>query len=407
MTTPTPATSSTHPQSTKSPRDGGQLSLLRNSSLLVLGIGHGMVDLCGTILPIFYPMLIGALGLSYASVAALTTVQSVTSSVSQPFLGWLSDRVGSRAVAPLSVLLAAGSIALVGFAPRYEALLVLVALMGLGIGSYHPQGAKAASILGGRWRTTGLSIYMFFGTAGLSIAPLLSSMVLVPAGLRSTALLIIPGLLVGLMLFATMGRVDRAVTVRAKVSQEITPISIAWGGVIALGVVITIRSWVEYGILAFLPLLYSSRGEPGEMVGGTLSLIMLMMGVGTVGGGWIADKVGKVRTLAVTFLAMSLVVHLFLSTSGAAATMLAVLMGFLMGCPSTITLAAVQEILPSRMGMASGLAISLGMIMGGVGVWILGVLADNYGLLLSMESMVLAALLACGAALLLPKQKAS
>lgn len=221
-----------------------QRSLLTNQPLLATGAGHLSVDLSANTPPIFYPLLVSSLGLSYGAVGVLSMVQSITSSLSQPFFGWLVDRAGSRWLAPLSVLCAALSIAVLGFAPSYEALLLVVAVMGLGVGAFHPHGAKVASLIGGRWRTTSLSIYIVMGTA-----------------------------------------------------------------------------------------------------------------------------------------------------------VLASLVGVLGGCPQTVTMVAAQEALPGRMAMASGLASSLGMIMGGIGVAFLGVMADRIGLHASMEAMVIAVAVAAVASL--------
>lgn len=380
--------------------DDGQLSLLRNGHLLALGIGHCAVDLCANILPVFYPMLAAAFSLTYASVGALMTVQSTAASISQPLFGWLVDRFGSRALAPLSVLAAAAAIALVGFVPGYYGLLMVVAGLGLASGAWHPQGAKAATILGGRWRTTALSIYILLGTAGYASGPLLAAVVLLPAGIRSSVVLLVPSLLVGLLLLATTRRVDRLVMARGEMAPKVGGAPVAWAEVVALGSVIVIRAWVSFGILVFLPLLYAERGESSRLTGEVLFLVLLMEGTGTAVGGWLADSIGRRVTMVVSFLLLGPALHFFVAATGPVVVPLALATGLLMGASIIITLVAAQEMLPSRMGMASGIAISLNQIMGGAGVALQGLLADRYGLLFSMEILVVASLVAAGASLI-------
>ena len=380
----------------------GQFSLLRNGPLLAMGVGHGAVDLCANILPIFYPLLLVTLNLSYASVAALTTVQFAASSLSQPFFGWFADRFGSRIVAPASVLAAAAAIGLVGFTSNYYMLMLLVALLGLGVGAYHPQGAKAAAILGGRWRTTSLSIYMLFGNAGYSLGPLLAATVLVPAGLRSSSLLLIPGLMATLLLLGFTRRVDRVVMFGGTTVRKGGGASTSRAGIAAVGGVIVIRAWLAYGVIAFLPLLYAARGADATRTGEMLFLFIIMEGVGTAAGGWLADRIGRKPTMVVSFLLVAPLMHFFLAADGAAAAILALALGLMLGASVTITLVAVQEILPSRMGVASALAISLNQIMGGVGVAIQGVVADQYGLMVAMEILVGITLLAAVASAAVP-----
>jgi FSR family fosmidomycin resistance protein-like MFS transporter len=79
--------------------------------------------------------------------------------------------------------------------------------------------------------------------------------------------------------------------------------------------------------------------------------------------------------------------------------------GLLLGGPLTVTLAAAQEVLPSRMGMVSGIAISVAMVMGGVGVGIQGALADRIGLNGSLEMMVFGAAIAAVASFFIANRR--
>lgn len=381
---------------------GSALSLLRNGSLLTMGVGHGMVDLCANILPVFYPVLLVALNLSYASVAALTTVQFAAAALSQPFFGWFADRFGTRLVAPISVMAAVLGIGLVGFAPSYLMLVLLVALLGLGVGAYHPLGAKAAAILGGRWRTTSVSIYMLFGNAGYAIGPLLAATVLVPAGLSSSSVLLVPGVLATALLIAITPRVDRVVGYGASAIKKGGGAAVSRLGIAAVGTIIVMRAWIAYGVIAFLPLLYAARGEDAMRTGQVLFMFIIMEGVGTAVGGWLADRIGRRPVMLVSFVLVAPVVHFFLMSDGIAASVLAMGLGVLVGSSNTTTLVAVQEILPSRMGLASALAISLNQIMGGLGVGIQGVMADQYGLVTAMELLVGITLVAALASLWIP-----
>ncbi len=369
-------------------------SLLRNRSLLALGLGHGVVDYCANTLPLFYPLLVTTLGLSYGSVAALSTVQTFASSLSQPFFGWVSDRIGSRWLASASVLAAGICIALAGFAPGYSSLVLLVAMLGLAVGAWHPQGAKNASIIGGAWRTTSLSIYMVISNIGLSAAPLITATVLVPAGLRSTTLLLVPGVVAAWMVMGALRHIDAPATSKPVQGSVAKDPAVAWLGVAALGVALIVRSWIEYALMALVPLLYAARAEAPDQAGKVLFMMLIMEGTGTVVGGWMADSVGRRITLVLSYLFLVPGVHFFLGASGSSAFLMAMVVGLLLGSPLTLTLAAAQEVLPSRMGMVSGIAISVAMVMGGVGVGIQGALADRMGLDASLETMVFGAALA-------------
>ncbi|HEX9017192.1 MAG TPA: MFS transporter [Chloroflexota bacterium] len=366
--------------------DTGQLAVLRDARLIALGIGHGMVDMCASTLPIFYPLLASALGLNYGATSTLMTTQSTASALGQPFFGWLTDRFGTRTIAAASVLTATIAIALVGFAPSYLSLLLVMALLGLAVGAYHPQGAKAASILGGRWRASSMSVYLILGNGGYALGPLVAATIMAPIGLQATPLLLVPAVPIAAWLFANGSRVDAAVRQHSSTVHRIEDGPIPWFGVTALGIVIVSRSWLEAGMTAFLPLLYAARQEDRLLAGQALFLMFLMQGPGTVAGGWLADRVGRKPTIIAAFVLMVPTVKLFVGMTGASALLLAPAYGLLIGASATITILAAQELLPSRMGVASGIATSLSMIMGGVGVGLQGVLADRLGL----EPVVLA-----------------
>lgn len=394
------------PLAPASPGDNrSQASLVRDLRLLALGAGHGTVDFCANVLPVFYPLLAGALGLNYGATSTLMTAQSASSAIGQPFFGWLADRFGTRLIASVSVLGAAAAIALVGFAPSYFTLLIVVAVLGLSVGAYHPQGAKAAAILGGRWRASSLSVYLILGNVGYSLGPLVGATLLVPMGVTSTAVVLIPAVLMAALLFANGGRVDRAVWKHAAKARLDARVPIPWLSVIALGGVIVARAWIESGLAAFLPLLYAARGEQAALAGETLFLAFLLQGPGTVAGGWLADRIGRKPTIIASFLLLAPAMKLFLDMHGASVLLMAPVIGILIGMSATITILAAQELMPSRMGVASGVATCLSTIMAGVGVATQGVMADRYGLEPVMGIIAAIALVAAVASAAIPKRR--
>ncbi len=405
MTTTTSGAGRTSVALGEPPETESQLSLLRDLRLIVVGAGHGAVDFCATVMPVFYPLLAGALGLNYGATSALMTAQSTSSALGQPFFGWLADRFGTRLIASVSVLVAVSALALVGFAHSYYALLLVVALLGLAIGAYHPQGAKAAAILGGRWRASSLSVYLTLGNVGYSLGPLIAATVLVPRGLRSTLFLMIPAVLVVALLFSNAERVDRAVKAHSATIHLEDHGPVSWLGMVALAAVIALRAWVESGLGAFLPLLYAARAEAPTLAGETLFLMFVMEGPGTAVGGWFADRVGRKPTIIAGFLLLVPSIHLFLGLNGNSAMALAPIIGLLIGVSATITILAAQEVMPSRMGVASGVATSLSTIMGGLGVALQGILADRYGLDLAMWILVAVALFAAVSSAAIPKRR--
>src|SRR5438046_10367963 len=93
---------------------------LRNGRLLTLMLGHFTVDSYVGVIPVLYPLLIGRFHLSLATVGLVSLAYGGTAAISQPLLGLLADRFGTRltglalawTAAPFSAVAFSGSSAL-------------------------------------------------------------------------------------------------------------------------------------------------------------------------------------------------------------------------------------------------------------------------------------------------------
>src|SRR5947209_4534696 len=99
---------------------------------------------------------------------------TVSSSLVQPLFGLWSDRRGAIWLLPLGVGLAGLGIALAADAPSYWSCLALVALSGIGVAAYHPEGSKFAAYASGRRRASGMSAFSVGGNLGFALGPIVA-----------------------------------------------------------------------------------------------------------------------------------------------------------------------------------------------------------------------------------------
>ena len=144
---------------------------LDRRSLAVLASGHGCADMAQGAIPALLPFLIDQRGISYGAAGALVLVTSVGSSAIQPLFGLGSDRLSLPWLMPLGVLLAGLGIALVGITSSYPATAAAVALSGLGVASFHPEGARFANEVSGDRRGQGMSFFSLGGSAARISSP--------------------------------------------------------------------------------------------------------------------------------------------------------------------------------------------------------------------------------------------
>ena len=100
--------------------------------ILLISLGHLSCDLNGGALPSLMPYLAAAHGFNYQAAGALMFAYSATSSLVQPVFGYLADKHARSWFVPLAVLLAGGSLGLVGFLDSYWAIFLTLMLCGVG-----------------------------------------------------------------------------------------------------------------------------------------------------------------------------------------------------------------------------------------------------------------------------------
>src|SRR5262249_6667852 len=141
-----------------------------------------------------WPEFQSALSLTERELFVLLAITAVAPNFSQVLFGFVQDRYGSRyliwpgpagAAVCLSAISAGGSAA-----PRC----VLLAAGFLFMGSFHPDGAVFAGQLLPEHRTPAISLFIFGGTLGLSLGPVVSGNLVQKFGLGALPWLALPAL---------------------------------------------------------------------------------------------------------------------------------------------------------------------------------------------------------------------
>jgi FSR family fosmidomycin resistance protein-like MFS transporter len=374
----------------------------------LLALGHLVVDMNQGALAPLLPFLKGAFGLSYAASGAILLVSSMTSSIVQPVFGYLADRATRRWLLPWAVLLSATGVALAGVVSSYWGLLALVLVSGLGVAAYHPEGYRTANQVAGDRKATGLSIFSIGGNIGIALGPPAVSYLVPRFGLTGTLGLLGPGVLVAALLATVLP------TLIAEPAPTASPRAVTGGArdmrvamALLIGVV-TVRSWTQLGLVTYVPFLYVDvLGKDPRLIGPLLFLFLGAGVLGTLAGGPIADRWGPRRYIVASFLLSPPLIAAFLWRPGgwfAAAALAAA--GFVLVSSFSVTVALGQAYLPRHLGMAAGLIVGLAIGTGGVGVTLLGWIADHWGLYAALNLTAALPLAGLVAALCLPEPRA-
>jgi MFS transporter, FSR family, fosmidomycin resistance protein len=345
------------------------------------------VDTYVGLIPVLYPLLIERFALDFSTVGLVSLAYVGTSSLSQPFFGWVADRYGFR-VLRFSLLWTAVVFAAIGFAPSFGVLVVLAAAAGLGSGAYHPFGAVGVrAIAPEQRRGTATSVYVTGGYLGVAAGPLLGVALLWAFGIRGVTLTLLPGLAAALWLLIAFRSLP--VEPRPRLAKGSAPrddragapgqTAVALQVAAVVGVMMS-QVWVLYAIQAFVPVWYDSLGYGPSFYGALLTTILLATAFGTVVCGALADRYGK-RAVVLVALVLSIpALVAFAHFIGPAAFLTGALVGLLVSSTGSLLLVMAQQLLSNRAGLASGAVLGLGFFTGAIGVPITGMLADAFGL---------------------------
>ena len=375
---------------------------LRNGKLVTLMLGHFTVDSYAGIIPVLYPLLIGRFRLSLATVGLVSLAYSGMAAVSQPFFGIVADRFGTR-LTGLALGWTALTFAVMGYVTTFPSLLALALASGLGSGAFHPLGALDVRALLPAWRrSAGMSVYVTAGTVGLALGPLIGILCFGALGLHGTGLFIVPGIVTGAYLLWRMrgqaGQTEKTVRV-ARPSAPVPVFALA----VVIGVMMS-RSWTVLVFQAFTPTWYRQLGYGPGFYGPLVTTLVLASAAGTVGCGSLADRFGR-RSVILATLVLSLpAILLYTLFPGPWAFGTAILIGFLAASTAPLMLLMAQQLMSSRAGLASGLVMGLGFVMGAIGAPLNGALADVVGLQRSLMSHLVLVALTIGLAWFLPRE---
>jgi FSR family fosmidomycin resistance protein-like MFS transporter len=362
----------------------------------LLAVGHLVIDVNQGSLPAILPFLKSAHGLSYAQAGAVVLAANVTSSIIQPLFGYLADRTVRRWLLPTAVCVSGLGLGCTGVAPGFGALLLLVIVMGLGVAAYHPEGYKtAASVAGGR-KATALSWFSLGGNLGLALGPPVMTALVTGLGLAGSLGMAVPALVVTALLLVVLPRLSRATgPVAAATGDAARGVNMP-GAMAVLILVVTIRSWTQLGFTTFVPFYYVDYlGADPRLVGPLLFVFLGAGALGTVLAGPLADRFGPRPFMLWVFMAAAPLGILFLLARGLLAFLVLALFGAVLVSTFTVSVVLGQAYLPRHAGMASGLIVGFAIGTGGIGVTLLGVVADHWGL---PAALWLSALLPLGGA---------
>jgi NNP family nitrate/nitrite transporter-like MFS transporter len=361
-----------------------------------LWLGTGSFALCFAawgLVGAFAPVFRERYGLGGTETALLVAVPVLLGALARLPAGLLADRFGGRAVFSILMFAAAVPVFLIPSAPSFEVLLALAFAVGLA-GASFAVGVSYVS----RWTSPaqqGSALGVFgIGTGGQSaavfLAPLAAGLVGWPTVFRAVAI----ALVAAGILFALVGRNAPGRGRPTSLGQALAVLrreKLAW--VLALFYFLTFGGFVAFAI--YLPVLLRDEfGLSAADAGFRAAGFVVVATAARPLGGWLADRIGGARLLALVFGGVVPFALLMAWPAMIPYTVGALGCAVLLGLGNGAVFRLVPEHFPTSTGTVTGLVGALGGLGGFFPPLLLGVFRDRAGVV--WPGFVLLAALALG-----------
>jgi len=145
----------------------------QTGKIMALSICHFIHDIYSSFLAPLLPLFIEKLSMSLSQAGLLASVAQIPSLLN-PYIGSLSDRISVRYFIILAPAMTAIPMSLIGLAPSYGVLMILLFITGISVAVFHVPSPAMISRLSGTKKGLGMSFYMTGGELARTVGPLIA-----------------------------------------------------------------------------------------------------------------------------------------------------------------------------------------------------------------------------------------
>ncbi|MDL2247397.1 MFS transporter [Bacteroides sp. OttesenSCG-928-J23] len=356
--------------------------------LFSLSLAHLFNDMFQSVVSASYPVIKDNLALTFGQIGIIALVYQICASVFQPVFGILFDKHPSRWYLSMGTTSTMLGLIIMAYADSIYLVVLSVAFIGLGSSIIHPEASRLTHYASAGKHGLGQSIFQVGGNLGGSIGPLLAALIIAPYGQRY--MLIFAGVAVVSLL------TKRPITRWYKVTMTTSRGTSAAREVIHR--VRLTKKQIYYSLGILLVLIFSKYVYTASLSNFyTFYLIekfdvstqqsqfflfafLFASALGTLLGGPIGDRFGRKYVIWVSILGTAPFSLLMPHANLFWTCVLSILIGLILSSAFSAILVYAQELLPTKVGLISGLFFGLAFGIAGVAAAILGNVADHQGI---------------------------
>jgi FSR family fosmidomycin resistance protein-like MFS transporter len=356
-------------------------SQINKKAIFAIFLIHFIGDFFQSFIRPLLPVMANKFDLSLAQVGLITGIATFMAFLIQPIFGYLADRYKTRLVLLVGSFVGAICIPMVGVAPSFWLVLLLIGLGSISSAIYHPTAAGMVSLYAGRRTGLAMSLFGLGGTLGFTLGPLVCSVYVTLMGMHRLPILTLFGVLVFAVLFIMIpasngsghAQKDFFGSLRKSIAKVWKPIVLIWS-------IACSRALVEQALLTFIPVLTAAEGHSLMSVGSILSLFTVGGSVSALVCGHLADRLGYKPIYYFSFALSSPSLLLFIQATGWQLYPLAFMSGFLLLATLFPALALAQKVVPQGRSLVSSIVMGLALGISRLLMPLTGKIADTFGI---------------------------
>jgi len=332
-------------------------------------------------------------------VFGLQSIEAFRRFQADSYVGTAVSLTLTRELAPV---LTAVPMSLIGLAPSYGVLLILLFIAGISIAMFHVPAPVMIAKMAGSKTGRGMSFFMTGGELARTVGPLTAVALVALMGLEGFWPVMVVGIAASGLLFFRFRNID----LNFHDSNAAVPLGQTFRNMrhvlLPLTMILLARGFMHASMTAFLPV-FLRQQEGGIWLGGAGLALFEAAGVaGVLAAGSLSDHLGRRKMLLISLVGAPLALFVFLYCGGWLRTLALLACGFTLLSTTPVMLAMVQEQARESPAAANGIFMMTSFLARSSMVVLIGLTADHIGLHSAYLAAGLVGLIGIPFVLLLP-----
>lgn len=351
--------------------------------VLTISAVHFVHDCYTAFLAPALPLIIDKLGISYGMTGLLAVIQRIPS-LFNPLIGIAAERPVMRYMVIFSPALTAVFMSLIGLAPAYTFLAILLFFSGISSTLWHIPTPVIVKEVSGKRIGKGMSYYMGGGELARTAGPMVILGVISWWGLEGMWRMMPLGIIASLVLWVQFRKARFTPPSSPRKHQEGSywKIFLRFSAAFVLtGGFTLFQAGMKASVTYFLPTFLTSEGNSLHYSEIALTVLQLAGAMGALFAGTISDKIGRFQTLLIISIVTPLLTLLFLNLEGFWIFPVLLPLGFFIFAPTSVMLATIQELNTEKKAFVNSIYMTLNFFVSVMVYPLVGAAADRLGFL--------------------------